>query len=175
MAVLRILKYPDPVLATAAAPVTDFGPAFQKLVDDMFETMYKAPGVGLAGNQVGVLKQVAVIDLSVGEDPAAPFVLVNPKIVESRGKQLGEEGCLSVPKLSEVTPCGEFVKVEALDRHGKPFTVTGEELMARALTHEIGHLQGKLYVSRLSTLKRGLLKKRMDKLVKTEAWEEVYP
>ena len=87
MTILRIMKYPDPVLATAAAPVTDFGPAFQKLVDDMFETMYKAPGVGLAGNQVGILKQVAVIDLSVGEDPAAPFVLVNPKIDESRGKQ----------------------------------------------------------------------------------------
>ncbi len=175
MAVRPIVKYPDPVLFTATKPVADFGPEFQRLVDDLFETMYKAPGVGLAANQVGVSLRVAVIDLSVGEDPKAPFVIVNPKIVGTRGKQSGEEGCLSVPKLSEVTPCPEWVRVEALDRAGKPLAIEGEELMARALTHEIGHLDGHLYVSRLSALKRGMIKKKMDRCVKGGHWAEVYP
>lgn len=175
MAIRRITKYPEAVLATPTKPVTDFGAEFQALVDDMFETMYKAPGVGLAANQVGVSLRVAVIDLSVGEDPKAPFVIVNPKIVETRGQQRGEEGCLSVPHLSEVTPCPEYVKVEALDRRGNPITVEGEELMARALTHEIGHLDGFLYVSRLSPLKRGIMKKKMDRCVRDKRWAEIYP
>ena len=175
MAIRRIVKYPDPVLAKPTRPVTDFGRDFQTLVDDMFATMYAAPGVGLAANQIGVALRVAVIDLSVGDDPKAPFVLVNPKIVDKRGKQTGEEGCLSVPRLSEVTPCPEWTRVEALDRHGKAFAIEGEELLARALTHEIGHLDGNLYIHRLSTLKRSLIKKRMDKCVKTGAWADVYP
>lgn len=175
MAIRRIVKYPDPVLLKPTRAVTDFGREFQALVDDMFETMYKAPGVGLAANQIGIALRVAVIDLSVGDDPKAPFVIVNPKITDTRGKQTGEEGCLSVPRLSEITPCPEWTRVEALDRRGKPFAIEGEELLARALTHEIGHLDGNLYIHRLSSLKRGLIKKRMDKCVKTDAWADVYP
>jgi peptide deformylase len=175
MALREIIVLPDKRLRQVSDPVKAVDAEVRALVDDMFETMYKAPGVGLAANQIGVALRVAVIDLSVGEDPQAPFVMVNPKIVDRRGKQLGEEGCLSVPKLQEVTPCPEWTRVEALDRHGKPFAIEGEELMARALTHEIGHLDGHLYIHRLSPLKRGLIKKKMDKCVKTGVWEDVYP
>jgi peptide deformylase len=169
--VLGIRKYGDPVLETPCAKVADFGSKELKtLVFDMFETMYANKGVGLAAPQVGVLQQVTVIDTSAGEVEEDRLVLINPEIVQLEGQQLGEEGCLSIPGFREDVRRAMTAKVRAFDVDGNAFEVTGEELLARAMQHEIDHLHGILFLKHLSPLKRDLIRRKISKLVKAGEW-----
>ena len=165
-----IVKYGNPVLEKPAAPVTAFDADLKKLVDDMFESMYAAHGVGLAAPQIGISKRLAVIDVTFKEDPDAKLVLANPEIIHVEGKQTGSEGCLSIPEFREQVTRGKKVTVRAQDIHGKWFEKTGEELLARAFLHETDHLNGKLYISHISALKRDLMKRKIKKLVKAGEW-----
>ncbi|MEZ5352669.1 MAG: peptide deformylase [Bryobacteraceae bacterium] len=168
----HIVKYGDPVLETPCAPVEQFDtPEIHQLVADMFETMYANKGVGLAAPQVGVSQRLTVIDCSLGEDESQKLVLVNPEIVSLEGAQIGEEGCLSIPGFREDVRRAQIAKVRACDAAGAPFEVTGEELLARALQHEIDHLNGVLFIKHLSMLKRDLIKRRIRKLVKSGEWD----
>jgi peptide deformylase len=162
MAVLAILHHPDPRLRIKARPVVDFGPALQKLIDDMFETMYDAPGVGLAATQVGVDLRVAVMDAG-GEDKPEPQVLINPEIVEASDRQEMDEGCLSVPEISDKVQRYNRLTLKALDRSGQPYEIEVEGLRAQAIQHEIDHLDGKLYIDYLSSLKRERILKKLRK------------
>ena len=171
MAVLPIVKYGNEVLRRRTEPVTDFNDALQKLIDDMVDTMYAAPGIGLAANQVGDSRRIAVIDLSVGKRPGELHVLVNPEIAETAGHITEEEGCLSVPDFTETVSRPERVKVRFLDRNGDPREMWGEGLMARAMSHEIDHLDGKLFVDRLRGLKRDRIIKKIQKLAKAGMWQ----
>ena len=173
MALRSIVKYPEPVLHTRAQEVSTIDSEVHRLVADMIETMHAAPGVGLAANQVGILLRVAVVDLSVGQDPAALVVLINPRVQSTEGQQVDEEGCLSIPGITEMVPRPLRVEVEALDLNGKPFRIRGEGLMARALLHEIDHLNGVLFLERLSPLKRRLLRKKIQKLIRDGEWAGV--
>lgn len=170
MSVLPIRKYGDEVLRHPTAPVTDFDGPFQKLIDDMVDTMYAAPGVGLAANQVGVSKRMMVIDLSVGERPADLHVFVNPEIVESEGEMTEEEGCLSIPDFVELVTRPERLRVKYLDRRGDPREMEARELMARAICHEIDHLEGTLFIDYLRGLKKERILKRISKLAKQGLW-----
>jgi peptide deformylase len=171
MAALSIVKYGDSVLETKCAPVTNFGsPELRKLVVDMFETMYVARGVGLAAPQVGVGSQLTVIDTSSGEDPTKQLVLINPTIVKREGSQIGEEGCLSIPGFREDVRRAAHVVVQAKDIDGNDIEVEGEELLARALQHEIDHLHGILFLNHLSPLKRDLIRRKIKKLQKAGDW-----
>jgi peptide deformylase len=165
-----IVKYRNPVLEKPSAPVTVFDAELKKLVDDMFESMYAAHGVGLAAPQIGISKRLAVIDVTFKEDPDAKLVLANPEIIHVEGKQTGSEGCLSIPEFREQVTRGKKVTVRAQDIHGKWFEKTGEELLARAFLHETDHLNGKLYISHISALKRDLMKRKIKKLVKAGEW-----
>jgi peptide deformylase len=165
-----IVKYGDPVLETPAAPVTAFDADLQKLVDDMFESMYAAHGVGLAAPQIGISKRLAVIDVTFKEDPEAKLVLANPEIIHTEGRQSQNEGCLSIPEFREPVTRPKKVTVRAQDVHGKWFEKTGEDLLARAFLHETDHLNGKLYISHLSALKRDLMKRKIRKLMKAGEW-----
>jgi len=165
-----VVKYGNPVLEKPAEIVTVFDHALRKLVEDMFESMYAAHGVGLAAPQIGVSKRLAVIDVTFKEDPKARLVLVNPEIVRTEGKQRGSEGCLSLPEFREEVTRPLRVTVRAQDAAGKPFETTGEELLARALVHETDHLNGKLYISHISALKRDLMKRKIRKLMKAGEW-----
>lgn len=165
-----IVKYGDPVLETPAATITDFDDALKKLVDDMFESMYAAHGVGLAAPQIGIGKRVAVIDVTFQEDPKAKLVLVNPEIIKKHGRQSGSEGCLSLPEFRENVSRANVVTVRAQDLKGKWFETTGEALLARALLHETEHLQGKLYISHISALKRDIMKRKIKKLMRAGEW-----
>jgi peptide deformylase len=165
-----IVKYGNPVLEKPSAPVTVFDAELKKLVDDMFESMYAAHGVGLAAPQIGISKRLAVIDVTFKEDPDAKLVLANPEIIHVEGKQTGSEGCLSIPEFREQVTRGKKVTVRAQDIHGKWFEKTGEELLARAFLHETDHLNGKLYISHISALKRDLMKRKIKKLVKAGEW-----
>ncbi|GIU73588.1 MAG: peptide deformylase [Bryobacteraceae bacterium] len=169
--ILRIRKYGDPVLETPAEPVTEFNGELRQLADDMFETMYANKGIGLAAPQVGVLRRLAVLDPSAGEDPAAKLVLVNPVILVKEGVQIGEEGCLSIPGFREDVKRAYRVRVRAQDLDGNPFETEGEELLARAIQHEIDHLDGILFLQHLSLLKRDLIKRKIRKLVKAGEWD----
>jgi len=160
MAVLEIRKYPDKVLRGKTSPVVDFGPSLQRLIDDMIETMYAAPGVGLAANQVGVAKQLLVVDVSTKERRAPLIVLVNPEIIHSEGESALEEGCLSLPDYTTVIKRAEKVNVKGFDREGKQVEIEAEGLLSRALQHEIDHLNGVLLIDRISRLKREWFKKR---------------
>jgi len=173
--ILRIVKYGDPVLETPTRRVEAITDEIRALVRDMIETMYAAPGVGLAATQVGVPLRVAVIDTTVGEDPKALIVMVNPEVIESRGEQTEEEGCLSIPGYSEFVRRPQWSKVRALDLDGNEFTREGEGLLARAFCHETDHLDGKLYIHRLSGIKRSLITKRIRRSAREGEWEEVYP
>jgi peptide deformylase len=164
MALLEILEYPDPRLRTKATPVTDFGPALQKQIDEMFETMYHAPGIGLAATQVNYHKQLIVIDIS--DDKSEPLVLINPKILERRGVEEREEGCLSFPGVYARIERADEVTLEALDRQGNSFTLDAEGLLAVCIQHEIDHIEGKLFVDYLSPLKRERIKKKLQKTKK---------
>ena len=165
-----VVKYGNPVLEKPAEPITVFDDKLRKLVEDMFESMYAAHGVGLAAPQIGISKRLAVIDVTFKEDPKAKLVLVNPEIVRTEGKQRGSEGCLSLPEFREEVTRPQRVTVRAQDANGKHFETTGEELLARALVHETDHLNGKLYISHISALKRDLMKRKIRKLMKTGEW-----
>ena len=169
--VYPIVFYPEPVLERQGDPVTDFGsPELQKLIDDMFESMYAAKGVGLAAPQIGISKTLAVVDLSVGEDPSQKIVLINPQITHSEGTQVSEEGCLSLPGFREQVVRANKVTVRAQDAAGEWFEKTGDELLARAFLHETDHLRGKLYITHVSALKRDLIRRKVRKLIKAGEW-----
>jgi peptide deformylase len=165
-----IVKFGNPVLEKPAEPVTVFDAELKKLVADMFESMYAAHGVGLAAPQIGISKRLAVIDVSFQEDAEARLVLANPEIIHSEGKQAQSEGCLSIPDFRESVTRAKTVTVRAQDASGKWFEKTGEELLARALLHETDHLNGKLYISHISALKRDLMRRKIRKLVKAGEW-----
>ena len=165
-----VLKYPDPVLAQRGERVTEFGPELQQLVADMFHSMYAAQGIGLAAPQIGIPKQITVIDVSYKERPEDKLVLINPEIIDRSGKQHEEEGCLSLPEIREKVTRAEWVMVRAQNAQGEFFEVEGEELLARALQHEIDHLHGVLFIDRLSRLKRDLVLRRIKKLQRNGEW-----
>jgi peptide deformylase len=170
--VYPIVKYGDPVLEREAEMVTDFDtPELHQFLDDMFDSMYAAKGVGLATPQIGFSRKIAVIDVSNAENPADKLVLINPKILRVEGKQEGEEGCLSIPGFREQVKRGKRVTVSAQNAKGEPFEKTGEDLLARAFLHETDHLYGKLYISHISALKRDLLRRKVRKLIKAGEWE----
>ncbi|HEX6161154.1 MAG TPA: peptide deformylase [Thermoanaerobaculia bacterium] len=170
MAVLPIRKYGDEVLRNPAVPVGEIDASLQKLIDDMIDTMYAAPGVGLAANQVGVAKRLMVIDLSVGKRPGECHVFINPEIVDSVGEITEEEGCLSIPDFVEIVTRPEKVKLRYLDRNGKEREMWGEGLMARAMCHEIDHLNGTLFVDHLRGFKKDRILKKISKLVRSGMW-----
>ena len=170
MTVLAIRKYGDDVLRLPAEPVTEIDAALQKLIDDMIETMYAAPGVGLAANQVGVAKRLMVIDLSVGKRPGECHVFINPEIIEAEGEITEEEGCLSIPDFVEVVTRPERVKLRYLDRNGQQREMWGDGLMARAMCHEIDHLNGHLYIDHLRGLKKDRILKKIQKLARSGMW-----
>jgi peptide deformylase len=170
MSLRPIVKYPHQVLTTRSEEVASITPEIRALVADMIETMHDAPGVGLAANQVGVTVRVAVVDLSVGKDPSALVVLVNPRVVSVEGHQVDEEGCLSLPGITELVGRPLRAEVEALNLEGARVRVLGEGLMARALLHEIDHLDGVLFLDRLSPLKRRLVRKKIQKLIRDGEW-----
>jgi peptide deformylase len=165
-----IVKFGSPVLETPAEAVAVFDSELRKLVEDMFESMYAARGVGLAAPQIGIGKRLAVIDVTFQEDPDAKLVLVNPQILHAEGKNRQNEGCLSIPDFREPVTRARQVTVKAQDLNGKWFEKTGEDLLARALLHETDHLNGKLYISHISALKRDLMKRKIRKLVKAGEW-----
>jgi peptide deformylase len=167
-----IVKFGDPVLEQRGETVQEFDtPELHKLLEDMFESMYVSKGVGLAAPQIGISRRIAVIDLSLGEDPAQKLVLINPEIIRNEGKLVTEEGCLSVPGFREPVKRGAVVTARAHNAKGETFEVTGEELLARALQHEIDHLNGKLYLSHLSVLKRDIIRRRIRRLQKDGEWK----
>jgi peptide deformylase len=161
MSRLDILEFPDPRLRTKAQPVSVFDTALQTLIDNMFETMYEAPGIGLAASQVNVHKQLLVLDVS--EEKNQPQVLINPKIVASAGSQTYQEGCLSVPGIFADVDRADHITVESLDRHGQPQSFAAEGLLAVCIQHEMDHLIGKLFVDYLSPLKRDMVRKKLEK------------
>ncbi|MCL6269917.1 peptide deformylase [Sansalvadorimonas sp. 2012CJ34-2] len=164
MAIRPMVYEPDPVLRTEAKPVTDFGEDFQVLVDDMFETMYANQGCGLAAPQIGISLTLSVIDVSA--DKSGQFVIVNPEIIETRGTHEMTAGCLSVPGSYGKVKRAAWVKVRALDRHGKPFEVEGEGVLSECLQHEIDHLRGKLFIDHLQPLKKKMLQTKSRKFRK---------
>jgi peptide deformylase len=168
--VREIVKYPDPILQRPTDKVTDFDAELRALVDDMFESMYAAHGIGLAAPQIGVSKRLTVIDLSFQKNPEEKLVLINPEIVHREGKQIEEEGCLSLPEIREKVSRAAKVKVRAQDLEGKWFELDGEELLARAFQHEIDHLDGVLFIFRLSMLKKDLALRKIRKLIKAGEW-----
>jgi peptide deformylase len=161
MARLQILEYPDPRLRTKAEPVQTVDDELRRLIDDMFETMYEAPGIGLAATQVNVHRRLLVADVS--EDHDDPRVFINPEILARDGVAVTEEGCLSVPGFYEKVERADHIRVRALDRNGEPFEVELEGLLAVCVQHEIDHLDGKLFVDYLSQLKRQRIRKRIEK------------
>jgi len=161
MALLKVIHYPDERLRTVAEPVSSVTAEIRTLVADMLETMYAAPGIGLAATQVDVHQQVIVIDLS--EDKSDPLVFINPEIIQSEGQVKMEEGCLSVPSIYENVVRYQSIRVRALDRDGKQFELDAKELLAVCIQHEIDHLQGKLFVDYLSELKRNRVRKKLKK------------
>jgi peptide deformylase len=167
MSLLPILRYPDPRLYEKAAPVKVFDESLRRLVGDMAETMYAAPGIGLAATQVDVHRRIIVIDPS--EDRNNLIILINPSILESRGSQVCEEGCLSVPGIYEPVQRAEWVRVGAQDLTGKAYTLEAEKLLAVCVQHEIDHLEGKVFVEYLSRLKQSRIKAKMQKQVRESA------
>lgn len=167
MALLHILRYPDARLHKVAAPVTVFDGALKQLVADMAETMYAAPGIGLAATQVDIHKQIIVVDVSERRDSL--IVLVNPEILESHGVSDIEEGCLSVPTVYELVPRAERVKVRAYDQNGTPFTLEAQGLLSVCLQHEMDHLRGKVFVEYLSQLKQQRVRAKLAKQLRKSA------
>ena len=169
--IYKIVLYGDPVLETPTELVTKFDEKLRQLANDMFETMYQAKGIGLAAPQIGIGKRLTVIDVSFKEDPDAKLALVNPQIIKKEGKQTAEEGCLSIPEFRENVTRAAKCTVRAQDLDGSWFEITGEELLARAFQHEIDHLDGKLFISHLSALKRDLIKRKIRKLRAAGEWD----
>ena len=173
----KIVKFGDPVLEREGALVHDFGTQeLREFVDDMFESMYAAKGVGLAAPQVGESRKITVIDISggvkdEGVPPSEKIVLINPKIIAKEGKQVGEEGCLSIPGFREQVRRAKRVTVRAQNAKGEEFEKTGEDLLARAFLHETEHLMGRLYITHISALKRDLMKRKIKKLQRAGDWD----
>jgi peptide deformylase len=167
---LKIVKYPEPVLEKPGEPVTEFNDELREFVAEMFETMYAAKGIGLAAPQVAVSKRITVIDLSSGKEPEQKLVLINPEIIAREGKQYEEEGCLSFPEIHEKVQRAGKVTVRAQDEFGKWFEMDGEELLSRALQHEIDHLDGVLFIFRMSGLKRDMILRRIRKAQREGTW-----
>lgn len=166
-----IVKYGDPVLETPAETVTEFDtPELNKLLDDMFESMHAAKGVGLAAPQIGISRRIAVIDTSAGQDPSKRLVLINPEVVHREGGQVEEEGCLSIPGFREPVKRASRATVRAQNAKGEQFEVTGDDLLARAFQHETDHLNGRLYINHISALKRDLIRRKIRKLIKSGEW-----
>jgi len=165
-----IVKFGNPVLEKPAEKVTAFDEELKKLIDDMFESMYAARGVGLAAPQIGIPRRIAVVDVTFKEDPEAKLVLINPEIIHKEGRHSQSEGCLSIPDFRENVSRAHVVTIRAQDLSGKVFEKTGDDLLARALQHETDHLNGKLYISHISALKRDLIKRKIRKLVKAGEW-----
>ena len=170
MPLRSIRKHGDTVLHATSSPVEAITPEIQALVDDMVETMYAAPGVGLAAPQVGVPLRIFVVDLSVGRDPQGLMTIINPEWVERDGMQLEEEGCLSVPGFTATVARPQRAIVRGLDRDGRPFEREGTGLLARAFQHEMDHLDGTLFVDRLRGIKRDLIVRKIRKLSKAGKW-----
>jgi peptide deformylase len=168
--ILKIVKFPEPVLSQPAEPVTEFNGELRKLVADMFETTYANQGIGLAAPQVGVSKRVTTIDLSMGKDPKDKLVLVNPEVIFREGKQYEEEGCLSFPDIREKVQRAAKVRIRAQDENGKWFEMDGEELLSRCFQHEIDHLDGMLFIYRMSALKRDLNLRKIRKMQRDGEW-----
>jgi len=171
MAIREIVKYGDPRLVAKNEPIASFDdPALATLVRDMAETCWAAPGYGLAAPQIGVNKRVAVVDLTVGKDPSKLIVLINPRILDAAGMERDEEGCLSLPDFVEIVERPERVTLEAQDEKGVVRTLVGTGLLARAFCHEVDHLDARLFIDRLSSLKKGLILRKVVKRKKTGAW-----
>jgi peptide deformylase len=167
MSLLKILEYPDPRLRIAATPVATVDDDVRRLIDDMLETMYAAPGIGLAATQVDVHQRVLVVDISDEKD--SPYCFINPQILERNGVTFGEEGCLSVPGITESVERADTIRVRALDRDGEAFEMDTDGLLAVCIQHEIDHLDGKLFVDYLSQLKRSRIKKKAVKARKRDS------
>jgi peptide deformylase len=168
--ILKIVKYPEPVLSQPGEPVTEFDAELRKLIADMFETTYASQGIGLAAHQVGVCKRVTVIDLSMGKESKDKLVLINPEIISSEGKQYEEEGCLSFPEIHEKVVRAANVRIRAQDEKGKWFEMDAETLLSRCFQHEIDHLDGMLFIYRMSGLKRDLTLRRIRKMQREGTW-----
>ncbi len=169
MAILTILHHPDPRLRQAAKTVARIDKSVRKFIDDLFETMYAAPGVGLAATQVGVAQRIAVMDCAQDKEQPEPRVMINPEILSETEPELVTEGCLSVPEHQDKLKRYKKVKVRALDRDGTAYELEAEGLLAQCIQHEVDHLNGKLYIDRLSALKRARITKKLKKAVRREA------
>jgi peptide deformylase len=168
--ILKIVKYPEPVLSKPGEPVTEFDADLRKLVADMFETTYAEQGIGLAAPQVAVSKRLAVIDLSMGKNPKDRLVLANPEIIERDGRLYEEEGCLSFPDIREKVVRAAKVRIRAQDEDGKWFEMDGEDLLSRCFQHEIDHVDGMLFIFRMSSLKRDLNLRKIRKMIRDGEW-----
>jgi peptide deformylase len=168
--ILKIVKYPDPVLSRPGEPVTEFDADLRKLIADMFETMYAEQGVGLAAPQVAVSKRLTVIDLSNNKDPKGKLVLINPEIIFREGRVYEEEGCLSFPEIREKVVRAAKVRIRAQDERGNWFEMDGEELLSRCFQHEIDHVDGMLFIFRMSALKRDLNLRKIRKMQRDGEW-----
>ena len=170
--VYPIVKFGNPVLEREADDVTEFDTAeLHKFLENMFESMYAAKGVGLAAPQIGFARKIAVIDVSNGENPDDKLVLINPKVVKTEGKQVGEEGCLSIPTFREQVRRAKRVTIRAQNAKGEEYEMAGEDLLARAFQHETDHLYGRLYITHISALKRDLMKRKIKKLQRAGEWD----
>jgi peptide deformylase len=170
--VRKIVKYGEAILEKPAESVTEFGtPELISIIADMFETMYAAKGVGLAAPQIGLSQRISVIDTSLGEDETKKIIFINPEITFREGSQTDEEGCLSIPGFREPVTRSHKVVVKAMNEKGEPIELEGEELLARAFEHEIDHLNGVLFISHLSALKRDIIRRKIKKLQKSGEWE----
>jgi peptide deformylase len=165
-----IVKFGNPVLEKPAEKVTVFDEELKKLIEDMFESMYAAKGVGLAAPQIGIPRRIAVVDVTFKEDPNAKLVLINPEIIHKEGRHSQSEGCLSIPEFRENVSRAQVATVKAQDINGNVFEKTGDDLLARALQHETDHLNGKLYLSHISAIKRDLIKRKIRKMIKAGEW-----
>lgn len=170
MAIRPIVLYPDPVLLKPTSPVEQVDDEVRQLVEDMAETLHDAPGIGLAANQVGISKRICIVDLSAGERTGELVVFINPLVVESSGCELGEEGCLSFPDITLQVERATTATIEALGVDGRPFTHTGEGLMARAMLHECEHLDGRTFLRNISSLKRELVQREIKKRIRSGDW-----
>jgi peptide deformylase len=165
-----IVKFGNPILEKPAEKVTVFDDELKKLIEDMFESMYAAKGVGLAAPQIGIPRRIAVVDVTFKEDPNAKIVLINPEIIQKQGRHSQSEGCLSIPDFRENVSRAQVATVRAQDLNGNFFEKTGDDLLARAFQHETDHLNGKLYISHISAIKRDLIKRKIRKLAKAGEW-----
>jgi len=168
--ILKIVKYPEPVLSRPGEPVTEFDADLHKLIADMFETTYDSDGVGLAAPQVSVSKRLTVIDLSMGKDPAQKLVLINPEIIHREGKLYEQEGCLSFPEIHEKVVRAAKVRIRAQNENGEWFEMDGEDLLSRCFQHEIDHVDGMLFIFRMSPLKRDLILRKIRKAQRDGQW-----